>query len=162
MALYYGQLTWHKQAMFLVSSERGLVFVGTPGKPLNEIDAFFKDISLVHDQTRVQAAADQLQQYFDGHETLDIPVDFISGTPLQQQVWRMLQQVPRGTTWTYSQLADAVGKPQAVRAVASAVGKNPITVVVPCHRIIRKNGDIGQYRGGVAMKRTLLTMEGAI
>ncbi|WP_175265269.1 methylated-DNA--[protein]-cysteine S-methyltransferase, partial [Lacticaseibacillus nasuensis] len=70
-----------------------------------------------------------------------------------------LQQIPYGATWTYGQLATAIGRPTAVRAVATAVGKNPAMVVVPCHRVIRSDGQIGQFRGGVAMKRALLVLE---
>jgi len=84
------------------------------------------------------------------------------GTAFQQQVWAGLQQIPAGETVTYSELARRIGKPQAVRAVASACGANPISVLIPCHRVIRKDGGLGGYRWGISRKQQLLNQEKAI
>ena len=86
------------------------------------------------------------------------------GTKLQVKVWRYLKKIPKGTVKTYTQIAKAVGKPLAVRAVANAVGKNPYPIQIPCHRVIRSNGSIGGYsgKGGVKTKRILLKKEGII
>jgi AraC family transcriptional regulator, regulatory protein of adaptative response / methylated-DNA-[protein]-cysteine methyltransferase len=88
-----------------------------------------------------------------------LPLDIISGTAFQQSVWRYLKEVPRGSTITYSELAVRVGRPKAVRAVASAVANNPISVIIPCHRVIPKSGGIGKYRWGSDMKKALLERE---
>lgn len=103
-----------------------------------------------------------LDRYFAGKaRTFDIATTF-NGTALQQAVWRALQGVSCGETLTYAQLAQRVGKPKAVRAVANAVGRNPISIIVPCHRIIGSNGSLTGYAGGLDRKRQLLALEGAL
>ncbi|MDD3312287.1 methylated-DNA--[protein]-cysteine S-methyltransferase [Pseudodesulfovibrio sp.] len=82
------------------------------------------------------------------------------GTPFQREVWRALTAIPAGQTRTYSQVAEAVGRPSAVRAVASAVGANRLAVIVPCHRVVRKDGGLGGFRWGVGRKAALLQAEG--
>jgi AraC family transcriptional regulator of adaptative response/methylated-DNA-[protein]-cysteine methyltransferase len=90
-----------------------------------------------------------------------LPVD-VRATAFQARVWAALQGIPRGETRTYSQLADSIGAPKAVRAVASACAKNPLAVLVPCHRVIGKNGALTGYRWGIERKRHLLEAEGAL
>lgn len=92
----------------------------------------------------------------------DIAIDNLPGTPFQRDVWRALTQIPRGETRTYAELAAMAGHPTAIRAVANAVGKNPMPPIIPCHRIIRSDGKIGGYSapGGIATKRRLLQSEG--
>ena len=84
------------------------------------------------------------------------------GTKFQLKVWDFLKKIPRGRVKTYSQVAKAIGKPLAVRAVANAIGKNPYAPKIPCHRVIRKNGSLGGYsgKGGIKTKRLLLKKEG--
>ncbi len=82
------------------------------------------------------------------------------GTPFQQKVWRALIRIPKGQVRTYEDIARSIGNPRAVRAVANAIGANTIPVLVPCHRVIRKDGGIGGYRWGVAQKKKLLKSEG--
>ncbi|MFP4157224.1 MAG: methylated-DNA--[protein]-cysteine S-methyltransferase [Opitutales bacterium] len=86
----------------------------------------------------------------------------LSGTPFQRRVWQALRELPRGQTTCYGELARQVGRPGAARAVGAAVGANPIAYVVPCHRVVRKDGRLGGFRWGVALKRCLLQAEGAI
>jgi methylated-DNA-[protein]-cysteine S-methyltransferase len=88
----------------------------------------------------------------------------MKGTTFQLKVWTYLKKIPRGTVKTYSQVAKAIGKPLAVRAVANAIGKNPHPPKIPCHRVIRSNGSIGGYsgKGGVKTKKMLLKKEGII
>ncbi|MCL4151952.1 UNVERIFIED_CONTAM: hypothetical protein GTU68_054338 [Idotea baltica] len=87
------------------------------------------------------------------------PID-PDGTDFQQSVWKQLQQIGAGQTRTYQQIADAIGRPTACRAVASAIGANPIAVLIPCHRVIRKDGTLSGFRWGVERKRALLDREG--
>ena len=84
------------------------------------------------------------------------------GTLFQLTVWSYLRQIPKGTVKTYSQVANAIGKPSAIRAVASAIGKNPYPPKIPCHRVIRSNGSLGGYsgKGGIKTKKMLLKKEG--
>jgi|TARA_B110001452_G_C15020985_1_gene356864 methylated-DNA-[protein]-cysteine S-methyltransferase len=86
------------------------------------------------------------------------------GTTFQLKIWNYLSQIPKGTVKTYSQIANAIGKPQAVRAVANAIGKNPHPPKIPCHRVIRSDGSLGGYsgKGGIKTKKMLLKKEGII
>lgn len=81
------------------------------------------------------------------------------GTPFQQQVWQLLRQIPYGQTWTYSEQAQRYGNLKALRAVAAANGKNPLSIIVPCHRVIGKSGQLVGYAGGLERKRFLLDLE---
>ena len=91
---------------------------------------------------------------------LDLPLD-LRGTAFQRQVWENLQRIPFGTTTTYSGLAASMGRPEAVRAVARACAQNPVSLAVPCHRVVGKDGDLTGYRWGVPRKRALLAKERA-
>lgn len=82
-----------------------------------------------------------------------------TGTPFQQQVWLALQQIPYGKTCDYQTIANAIGRPNAVRAVANAIGKNPIGWFIPCHRVIRRNGQLGGFGWGIELKKQLLNAE---
>lgn len=102
--------------------------------------------------------AEELKRYASGEavnfETILDP----QGTPFQRLVWSTMRQIPYGQTWTYGQLAAAIGKPKAVRAVGQACHRNPCAPVVPCHRVVASNG-LGGYYGGIAMKQWLLNFE---
>ena len=82
------------------------------------------------------------------------------GTSFQQLVWKALQEIPAGETRTYAQIADAIGRPKAVRAVGTAIGANPIAYLIPCHRVVRTDGGLGGYRWGLALKQQMLRAEG--
>ena len=84
------------------------------------------------------------------------------GTPFQRRVWTALRKIPRGKTWTYLELARRVGKPKAARAVGAANGANPVSIVIPCHRVVGTNGRLTDYSGGLECKRRLLELEGAL
>lgn len=102
-----------------------------------------------------------LVDYFDGNlQVLSSVKNTVSGTPFQQLVWRALQQIPVGSTWSYAQLAHYVGRPKAVRAVGSANGANPLSILIPCHRVIGSNQGLGGYAGGLFRKQWLLEHEG--
>jgi len=104
-------------------------------------------------------AATQLSEYFEGtrHE-FDLPLD-PSGTEFQVQAWLALADIPYGDTTTYASQAEAIGRPNAVRAVGSANSANPIPIVLPCHRVIGSDGSLTGYAGGIDLKRRLLEME---
>ncbi len=90
----------------------------------------------------------------------EVPLDPSSGTPFQRTVWKALRAIPRGSTLTYGELAARVGNPHAARAVGSAVGANPICIVIPCHRILAAGGKLGGFSAGLDWKRRLLRLEG--
>ncbi|MCL4341013.1 MAG: methylated-DNA--[protein]-cysteine S-methyltransferase, partial [Candidatus Thermoplasmatota archaeon] len=83
----------------------------------------------------------------------------IHGTEFQMKVWDAIREIPYGSVMTYSQIAEKIGRPHAVRAVANACGKNPVPIIIPCHRVIRKSGDLGGYGLGINLKKKLLTHE---
>lgn len=106
-----------------------------------------------------EAAARQLADYFAGRLTdFDLPLA-PSGTEFQRSVWAALRTIPYGQTWSYAQLAGKVGKPTAVRAVGMANGRNPVAIVIPCHRVIGSDGSLTGYGGGLDRKRFLLDLE---
>jgi methylated-DNA-[protein]-cysteine S-methyltransferase len=104
----------------------------------------------------------QLAQYFAGERTrFDLPLG-ASGTTFQQQVWSALHTIPYGATATYRDIATAIGSPKAVRAVGLANGRNPISIIVPCHRVVGANGTLTGYGGGLAAKQLLLELESRV
>ena len=101
----------------------------------------------------------QLNEYFSGQRTtFDLPLTF-QGTPFQQQVWQALLTIPYGETRSYSDIAHQIGNPKAVRAVGAANGRNPISIIAPCHRVIGRSGELTGFAGGIAAKAKLLQLE---
>lgn len=112
------------------------------------------------DKSITKEARQQLLQYFAGErETFDLQLN-PSGTEFQMQTWNMLAKIPFGETWSYSQLANKMGSPKAVRAVGAANGRNPIPIILPCHRVIGSNGTLTGFGGGLPTKQWLLEHEG--
>ena len=108
-----------------------------------------------------QVAVD-LEAYFAGERPdFALPLD-LRGTDLQRQVWEVLRRCPHGATTTYGEVARSVGRPTAARAVAGAVGRNPVAIVVPCHRVIGADGSLTGYAAGLERKRRLLALEGVL
>lgn len=104
-------------------------------------------------------AAQQLDAYFAGQrKRFDVPLD-LSGTPFQREVWDALRAIPFGSSLTYARHAHGLGKPTALRAVGAAIGRNPVSIIVPCHRVIGASGEITGYAGGLERKRYLLALE---
>ena len=141
-----------------------IVFVGE-GEEINRL--FFSDPAYPvtidpawkRDDDRFAAARRQLEEYFAGERTdFDLPLAPV-GTPFQQDVWRALREIPYGVTTSYAAIAVRIGRPSAVRAVGAANGRNPIGLVVPCHRVIGANGKLVGYAGGLDRKAWLLDHE---
>jgi methylated-DNA-[protein]-cysteine S-methyltransferase len=141
--------------LLAVKNEEGalaeLHFAGAaPSREWQRDDAAFDDV-------RAQLAA-----YFRGElRAFDLPLA-PSGTAFQQSVWSVLRSIPYGTTRTYLDVANAIGKPSACRAVGAANGANPLPIVVPCHRVIGTSGALTGFGGGIDVKRKLLALEGAL
>ncbi len=111
-----------------------------------------------HDAVLAKAKS-QLKKYFAGElSQFDLPLD-AHGTPFQKKVWRALSKIPFGKTASYKDVAEMIGNPKACRAVGTANGKNPLCIVVPCHRVISNDGSLGGYTGGLSKKRYLLSLE---
>lgn len=108
----------------------------------------------------LRAALEQLQQYFAGERhRFELPLALDSGTVFQQKVWRALLEIASGTTLSYGAVSQAIGQASAVRAVAAAIGRNPLSIVVPCHRVLGANGALTGYAGGLDRKAALLQLE---
>lgn len=120
-------------------------------------------VTMRRDDTEVLAAArEQLDAYFAGTLTeFDLPLS-MHGSPFQLRVWEALREIPFGQTWSYGQLAGAVGDVKAARAVGAANGQNPVPIIVPCHRVIGANGKLVGYGGGLDRKQTLLAHEARV
>jgi len=111
----------------------------------------------------LRQTAQELREYFAGQRrSFAVPLDLGYGTDFQQRVWRSLLAIGAGTTSTYGAISKAIGNPSAVRAVGGAVGRNPIGIIVPCHRVIGANGALTGYAGGLERKVALLRLEGAL
>lgn len=107
-------------------------------------------------------ACKQLDEYFAGERTaFDLPLDLQGGTPFQRSVWQALLGIPAGQRTSYAILSQRIGKPAAVRAVGAAVGRNPVSIVVPCHRVVGTDGSLTGYAGGLDRKTALLHLESA-
>ena len=108
----------------------------------------------------LQVARQQLREYFAGQrQTFDLPLSPAWGTPFQRAVWQALQRIPYGQTSTYGSIAHQLGNAKAVRAVGAAVGQNPHSIIVPCHRVLGANGSLTGFAGGLARKKHLLAHE---
>ncbi len=107
-------------------------------------------------------AVRQLDRYFAGRQTsFDLPLRLYGGTPFQQSVWRALQAIPYGQTTSYAVVSQSIGRPAAVRATGGAIGRNPLGIVIPCHRVVGSHGALTGYTGGLDRKRALLALEAA-
>jgi methylated-DNA-[protein]-cysteine S-methyltransferase len=111
----------------------------------------------------LRAAKHQLTAYFAGQTSgFDLPLDLSAGSPFQQAVWQALLTIARGSTSSYGALSASIGRPSAVRAVGGAIARNPLSVVLPCHRVIGRSGGLTGYAGGLDRKIALLQLEGAL
>lgn len=141
--------------LHLVATGDGLTVVHLPGSD----DAVPE--APVGETAVLARAATQLREYFAGtRQMFDVPLA-PAGTAFQQGVWRVLATIPYGATWSYGDVARAIGQPSASRAVGAANGRNPIAIIVPCHRVIGTSGALTGYGGGMAAKKWLLAHEHA-
>jgi methylated-DNA-[protein]-cysteine S-methyltransferase len=142
----------------LVSGDRGLVAVLWENDKAGRVQ--FGDVREDPGHPVLAEAARQLEEYFAGKRKIfSLPLDF-HGTDFQKKVWAALLTIPFGETRSYAQIAIQIGNPKAVRAVGAANGKNPISIIAPCHRVIGSNGGLTGFAGGLAAKTLLLSHEG--
>jgi|MGYP003335875697 methylated-DNA-[protein]-cysteine S-methyltransferase len=115
------------------------------------------------DQPWLLSAKHQLMDYFSGKRTqFDVPLMPLGGTAFQRKVWRALSQIPYGRYCSYTDVAEYIGKPEAARAVGMAVGRNPLSIFLPCHRVVGQQGGLTGYAGGIERKIALLSLEGVL
>ncbi|MDV7719404.1 methylated-DNA--[protein]-cysteine S-methyltransferase [Pediococcus ethanolidurans] len=159
---YIDHVTVGTYTYLLAVGEHGLAFVSSNATSEDELHHYFPHVKELKDTTKTHDYALALKKLLTG-ETKTFPLSVeLNGTPFQKAVWQALQTIPYGETTTYSALAEKIHRPTAIRAVANAVGRNPNQIVVPCHRVLRKDGSIGGYHGGLPLKRELLALEAPV
>jgi methylated-DNA-[protein]-cysteine S-methyltransferase len=151
--------------MRIASSQRGLVELSwqapNDGAFVERLETRFKTAPVVCDCDHLVPAEDQLLEYFDRRRTtFDVPVDLGTLTEFQRAVLDAARGLGFGEVATYTDIASRIGRPKASRAVGNALGSNPIAIIVPCHRVVRTDGTLGGYTGGLRYKEALLTIEG--
>jgi methylated-DNA-[protein]-cysteine S-methyltransferase len=143
-------------AMLLARSEHGLAGIWFEGQKHHPAPI---DAERRPDDALLRRVAEQLRAYFAGESLeFDVPLD-LHGTDFQRRVWDALLAIPAGQTRSYGEIAAALGSPAAVRAVGGAVGRNPVLLIVPCHRVIGSDGSLTGYAGGIERKTALLRIE---
>lgn len=163
--MYCSRLQIADVSLCLAATARGLALVSLPYERMSDdveyaVGTRFPSYQSQYDEAVLRPFAQALQSYFSGASRgFDVPLD-LHGTPFQRSVWLALGEVPYGAVCSYAAIAARIGNPKAVRAVGAAIGRNPVPIVVPCHRIIGKNGTLTGYRGGLAFKERLLRLEG--
>lgn len=160
---YTAKMYFYSNFIKIYATERGLSFISTKDDK-DELSQFFQEeVNVEEDEAYLTTYLRELRQYFNGtREAFDLRLDMdYSYTKFQQQVWAELLNIPYGETRTYSEIAESIGKPSAVRAVSTAIAKNPLLVIIPCHRVIGTDGQLRGYRGGNEMKKRLLSFESA-
>ena len=151
--------------MLAASTARGLAYLQLPRASGRGFSGWLRryapKASCEEAYTPNRAAIGQVLEYLDGKRTeFDLPLD-LRGTPFQHSVWEKLLEIPYGETRSYQEIARAVCRPRALRAVGNANGANPVSLVVPCHRVVASGGKLGGYAGGLSLKARLLAMERA-
>lgn len=153
--------------MGISETSKGVDLVALPKGSKQAIESDLRSVSgesfEVGASARLEEARRQLLGYLEGkRDTFTVPLDLSRGTPFQRRVWRVLQRVPYGKLRSYQWIASRVGGRHYARAVGSAVGANPVPVVIPCHRIVAQDASLGGFSCGLPMKRKLLRLEGTL
>ncbi|WMT42166.1 methylated-DNA--[protein]-cysteine S-methyltransferase [Paenibacillus sp. D2_2] len=163
MMVYWSQLSQEDWSIYLAATQQGLCYVGSQNKDFEElsqwVEKHYKEYHLIHNDEILRPYIVELTEYLHGHrQQFSLPIE-LAGTPFQKEVWDALVAIPYGQTCSYSDIANHIQRPSAVRAVGTAIGANPVLITVPCHRVIGKNGALTGYRGGLEMKTKLLELE---
>jgi O-6-methylguanine DNA methyltransferase len=167
--LYWSSAPSPRGTCVVMATENGVCWTGTPGTPADIGFAWLKlrgkltFADVIEGEANIVAplrqALDELRRYFAGERVqFTCPLDLL-GTPFQLAVWHEMLRIPYGETRTYGELARAIERPAASRAVGAASGANPVAIIVPCHRVIGSNGSLTGYGGGLPTKEWLLAME---
>ena len=162
MRIAYSRMATPLGELWIGVTQKGVCHIGLSGEEsfFAALRRLFPEANLLEDGGATREAARQLGEYFSGkRRTFTLPLD-LRGTPFQRTVWEELRKVPFGTTVTYGELARRIGKPRAVRAVGQANHRNPVPIVVPCHRVIGHDGSLVGFGSGLELKRRLLEHEG--
>jgi methylated-DNA-[protein]-cysteine S-methyltransferase len=159
-----GRLSTPVGVLQIATAGDALLYVGwSRAQSRNPFDRWLRDrVTTERPSPALRATVGALRQYFAGRRRqFDLPVDFV-GTRFQERVWRLISRIPYGETVSYGTVAAAVGEREGARAVGAAVGANPISIVIPCHRVVGADGSLTGYGGGLRAKVWLLRHEGAL
>ena len=161
--IYWATLTHQEWPIILAATEKGLCFVGSLKSDLGELKKWqlkrLPNANLEENAKKMSPYLESFCRYFnEGQANISCPLD-LYGTAFQQKVWAALADIPFGQTSTYGEIANCIQQPKAVRAVGGAIGANPVAIVIPCHRVIGKDGSLTGFRGGLEMKKRLLKIE---
>ncbi len=164
--LYWSSVPSPRGLIVVMATERGVCWTGTPGTAIDDGFAWLRrrmQIGRVIEGEKIsplQQAMDEMRRYLGGARVqFTCPLD-LHGTAFQVRVWEELTRIPYGETRSYSEIAIAIGRLSAARAVGAANGANPVAIIVPCHRVIGSNGTLTGYGGGLPTKAWLLALEG--
>ena len=161
MRIYVSELNTPVGTLHLASSDQGVVSISLSGKEdlLKDLERRIPDMEFEENASKNKGVVRQLKEYFSGaRKDFDLPLHLI-GTEFQKLVWRQLKGVSFGQTASYKEIAERIGKPKAMRAVGQANHRNPIPIIIPCHRIIGANGHLVGFGSGLDKKRFLLSHE---
>jgi O-6-methylguanine DNA methyltransferase len=163
---YYGIFDSSLGVIHIASTEKGVFKIAPPRESEENffrwLEARFSPQNVVKDKSKNKGVLAELESYLAGElREFESPLD-LRGTEFQMKVWRALRAIPYGTTCSYRDIAERIGHPRAYRAVGAANRANPIPIIVPCHRVIGRDGSLTGYGGGLTMKERLLRLEGAI
>lgn len=161
--VYWTLLPSEDWQLYIAATADGLCYVGSPQAPRQEMQEWLKkhipNAALKEDKEKLSPYIRELLDFLGGRRReFTLPLD-LRGTDFQHKVWAELLKVRYGQSATYTELAERIGRPDAPRAVGTAIGANPVLIVVPCHRMFGKRGEWRGYRGGLDMKRRLLEIE---
>jgi len=161
--IHYACTTTPLGPMLVAATPRGLcriAFDDDMSVLVGILNADFPKTMRIESPTALAPFIAQIDAWLHGRrQHFELPLDLVVATPFQRRVWNALQNIPYGETRSYTQIAQTIGAPRAVRAVANACGANPVAPVIPCHRVVQKNGALAGYRWGVQRKAALLDME---
>lgn len=164
-----GVVRWHSfrtpfGSMYVAATDHGLTRVSWGRRAerfVREMEERFPGRVVIRDPYALTDAERQLQEYFAGTRSrFELPVDLGGLSPFDRRVLETARTIPYGEVISYRELARRIARPQAARAVGNALGRNPVAIVVPCHRVVRSDGSLGGYGGGIAYKKKLLAIEG--
>lgn len=156
--LYASVIGWGGWSFRVISSKAGVRYIDLRRRSVEDLSRLLSG-TITPDDRHNETVLAQLHEYLEAQRrTFDVPLD-LRGTSFQQAVWDRLLHIPYGETRSYAEVAASIGRPTALRAVGRAVGANPVSIVIPCHRVIGKDGSLVGYGGGLPLKERLLALE---
>ena len=162
--IIYGLHQTQLGEIIVARSDKGLCWMGFmvkgyKGDGFIRMQAFFPTAEFIRDDRETTKLAHDIIAAWDQDTIKEIKLD-LRGTAFQQQVWKALLQIPKGQVISYGDVANDIGRPKASRAVGSAVGENPVSLIIPCHRVVQSSGGLGNYGWGIDLKKKILEHEG--